>query len=271
MFRIHRGDCHCSGQRNDRQERRLSVVPVDESRLLLILLESPHKDEYEGGVANPVGPARGKTGVNLRDKLGQLLGSSPIAGEVRCGDRIAVANPVQFQASLHAVHGQGLQSYVFGKLRDRVWESIWNVREVREDFETRVRRLAPTWIINACTGGSNGWGDVNGAVSEWLMEAELGSSLYATTHPAYWGRCPPVLSRLAKVNLNDASAFKMRTVLAGVGDTISQRLADNRPYQTLEEVERVKGIGPGFFEKNAHRMCLGLAAAQRSNGTLEGL
>ena len=233
------------------------VVPVDDEPLLLILLESPHKAEYEESIANPVEPALGETGANLEKELGQLLESSELAEEVRCGNRVAIANPVQFQASLHAVHGKDVQSYVYGKLRDRVWESIWSVPEVREDFGDRIRRFAPTWIINACTGGCKGWGTVNGVVSEWLADGELGCSLYATTHPAHWDLEPPVLSRLAKVNLNHASQGEMQQVLIGVGDTSSRRLVEARPYESLEEVEqRVRGINRRVLERNARRICL---------------
>ena len=58
----------------------------------------------DGSVAKPVEPARGTTGTNIRNKLGGLLEASrSLIGTVPCGTRVAVANPVQFQASLHAV------------------------------------------------------------------------------------------------------------------------------------------------------------------------
>jgi len=255
-FRIHCGVCQCDGQRPERGERHLMVVPVDEP-VLLILLESPHMDEYECSVANPVEPARGKTGANLRDKLRRLLESSELAEEVWCGSRVAIAIPVQFQASLHAVHRKTLQSRVYRRLRDRVWESNWSLPEVREDFGDRIRQFGPTWIINACTGGANGWGSVNGAVSEWLVEGDFGCSLYATTHPAHWHWQPPELSRLAKVNLNHASRGKMQEVLISLGGTTFGRLVEGRPYESLEDVERrVRGINRSVLEGNARKICL---------------
>ena len=191
-------------QRHNPRDGCLRAVPVDgegnssgDDPVLLIVLESPHTDEYEGSVANPIGPARGQSGTNLEDQLGALLGAScDVMGTVPCGTRVVVANPVQFQASLHAVHGGSLWCYGFGKLRDAVWESIWSVEEIRDDFRERIDCFAPTWIINACTGGSNGRGRVNGAVSEWLLDGKMGCRLYATTHPASWHRRRPRVSRL---------------------------------------------------------------------------
>ena len=194
----------CDGQDDNSSRGCLRAVPVDgegsrcgHNPVLLILLESPHRQEYRGSVANPIGPARGQTGINLKNCLGAMLGRSRgVMGTVPCGTRVIVANPVQFQASLHAVHGGSLRHYDFRKLRDSVWKSIWSVGEIREDFRVRISNFAPTWIINACTGGSKGWGGINCAVSNCLLRAQLGCPLYATTHPAIWHRRPPCVSRL---------------------------------------------------------------------------
>ena len=233
--------------------------------MLLIVLESPHTCEYDGSVATPVGPARGTTGANIENELGGLLEAShSLIGAVPCGTRVAVANPVQFQASLHAVHGGSLQKHGFASLRDAVWQSIWSLEEIRDNFKTRVRRFDPTWIINACTGGSDGWGKVNGAVSEWLLNAEIGCQLFATTHPAFWQRSPPRLSSLSKVDLNHATADEMQRILIGVGAKVAERLVDARrirPFQSTQDVRRrVDGIGSSFFMSNNRRLCLEIFA-----------
>ncbi len=249
------------------------VIPVEgsldlesgDTPLLLIVLESPHTCEYDGSVARPVGPARGTTGTNIESELGGLLHASRnLIGTVPCGTRVAVANPVQFQASLHAVHGGSLQKRGFAALRDAVWQCIWSLEEIRHDFGTRVRRFNPTWIINACTGGSYGWGKVNGAVSEWLLNAEIGCQIYATTHPALWQRSPPRLSSLSKVDLNHATADEMQRILIGVGAKVAERLVDARrirPFQSTQDVRRrVDGIGSSFFMANNRRLRLEIFA-----------
>ena len=105
----------------------------------------------------------------------------------------------------------------FASLRDAVWQRIRDLEQIRDDFATRVRRFNPTWIINACTGGPDGWGKVDGAVSEWLLDAETGCQLYATTHPATWHWSPPRLTSLSRVDLNHATADEMKRILIGVG------------------------------------------------------
>ena len=233
------------------------IVACGETPVLLIVVESPHKSEYGATVANPLGPARGTTGTNIEHELGTLLEvSRNVIGTVPTGTRVVVANPVQLQASLHAVHGGRLDDYGFARLRDAVWQSIWCLSEVRDDFECRVGRINPTWIVNACTGGSDGWGTLNGSVSEWLLNSRWTGPLFATTHPALWGRATPHLSRLSKVDLNHATTKDMKNVLLGVGNTLVRRIVACRPFDDLEAVRHVPGIGKEFFEKNSGRFSL---------------
>ena len=55
-----------------------------------------------------------------------------------------------------------------------------------------------------------------------------------------------------KVNINTATAEKLDT-LPGVGPSIAQRIIDyrttNGPFQSIEDIKNVKGIGDATFEK----------------------
>jgi competence protein ComEA len=51
-----------------------------------------------------------------------------------------------------------------------------------------------------------------------------------------------------KVNINTASKSELET-LPGVGPSTAQKIIDNRPYKTIEDIKNVSGIGDATFEK----------------------
>ena len=67
--------------------------------------------------------------------------------------------------------------------------------------------------------------------------------------PQAAGECPGVVFRsgLALIDVNQADQALL-TALPGIGPTLSQRIvadrAENGPYASLEDLQRVSGIGP---------------------------
>ncbi len=51
-----------------------------------------------------------------------------------------------------------------------------------------------------------------------------------------------------RVNINTATAKELES-LPGVGPAMAQRIIEGRPYNKIEDLLRVKGIGPATFEK----------------------
>jgi competence protein ComEA len=53
-----------------------------------------------------------------------------------------------------------------------------------------------------------------------------------------------------KVNLNTATLEQI-VALPSVGPTMAQRIVDGRPYRSISDLDKVKGIGPKLLEKLA--------------------
>ena len=55
-----------------------------------------------------------------------------------------------------------------------------------------------------------------------------------------------------KINVNTAEAWLLEC-LPGIGDVLAQRIVDyrtaNGPFQRIEDIKNVEGIGPGVFEQ----------------------
>ena len=51
-----------------------------------------------------------------------------------------------------------------------------------------------------------------------------------------------------KININKASAKELES-LPGIGPTLAKRTIEGRPYETIEDIKKVKGIGEKTFEK----------------------
>lgn len=63
-----------------------------------------------------------------------------------------------------------------------------------------------------------------------------------------------------KVSLNRASAEQLQQALSGVGEKKAQAIVEyrnkNGKFSSIEDLQRVKGIGPKLFEKNKARLAL---------------
>lgn len=68
----------------------------------------------------------------------------------------------------------------------------------------------------------------------------------------------PSLAENGPVNLNQASAAEIAAVMKGVGEKKAQAIVAYRsqfgPFSTVDELVKVKGIGPGTVDKNRDRL-----------------
>lgn len=155
-------------------------------RTLVIVMESPHKHEYQlDCIDRPIGPAQGQTGRNIRDHFMSVLGSFPrILDHLDQQTRVIVANPIQFQTSLAAVVEVGKK---WRKIRDAVWDELWCLQAIRKDFEDRLRRYSPHFVINACTVGRGRRAKIEDFLRRKLR---VSVSRCSTSHPYRWTAAP---------------------------------------------------------------------------------
>ena len=145
---------------------------------IVLLLESPHGDEYDKS-NKPIAPAMGTTGRNLDNCLGWVL--SQIRGRIFNGSRIIISNPVQFQTSLHMILGGKMN----GEVKVPVWNALWHRQYVKGCFVSRMANYNPYLVINACTGGQ----DENGLkriVTGFLKKKGICREIYEINHPVNW-------------------------------------------------------------------------------------
>ncbi len=58
-----------------------------------------------------------------------------------------------------------------------------------------------------------------------------------------------------KININKATAKELEA-LPGIGPALSKRIVEGRPYETIEDIKKVKGIGEKTFQKIKDRICV---------------
>ena len=249
--------------------------PIPNGPTLLIMLESPHHYEYrqgsKPGSMTPIGPAQGNTGTAICSYLAQILGNSLDMGTVPADTRVVIANPVPFQASLHAAHRQELAGS-FARLRDAVWASIWAVPQVRAEFRTTIAIYDPRWIVNACTGRRDGWSGLKGQISDWAYENGLGDKLYNAPHPGRSGwNGNTKFKQLRRIDINCAPVASLKRNLIGVGPVVARRIAQARPFAHLCCLKEVEGIGDRMLKENQWRMTAGQNAGTRATNCYEPL
>lgn len=172
---------------------------TDYSKTIVIILESPHVDEYHGDVGQPIAPAQGKTGSNIQGWLDCVLRSCPtLYDELDDGTRVVLCNPIQFQTSLASIvtiPTAQRDEKVRDQLRDAVWSVIWECEAVRSEFKARLDDYSPDFVINACTHDVGCYKSrcrrrtkecKKRKIREFLSESVESPRKYEVAHPYSW-------------------------------------------------------------------------------------
>lgn len=138
-----------------------SVGSMPTRGCLVLLVESPHKSEYDRR-HRPRQPLNNKrTRQRIEDYLPDvILQAQRDLGRNFDGCNVVLSNPVRFQASLHRLMDKrelrkqpkgcgGLQRDV----RDETWLALFGTQEIKGDFKSRIALYEPALILLAPTRG----------------------------------------------------------------------------------------------------------------------
>lgn len=83
-----------------------------------------------------------------------------------------------------------------------------------------------------------------------------------------WLLVQPVFANQS-VNINSADAAQLSSALSGVGEKKAQQIVAWRqqhgPFKSLDDLAKVKGVGPKMVERNKERIVFGPASSTRSD------
>lgn len=116
------------------------ILPIKEKKRIVIVLESPHKQEY--AYESPM-PALGITGINLQKLFGKVVNLLDLQDDEY---EIILMNAVQYQCSL------GVNTSLY---RDHIWLNMWFNEQLKKNFSKRLLSYSPDIIINCCTIGNH--------------------------------------------------------------------------------------------------------------------
>ena len=166
-----------------------SRLNVDYSRIkrrnyVLIILESPHKDEFEKNTHLPIGPCcgnhHGSTGYNLNTYLNDVFERSPsfVSGLNKRKYKLVIMNAVQYQAS----EGYDLNSNKNKNIRDQNWLYFWNAGFndcLVKRIKTFLDKSKECHVINLCTISNS---NLHSLVSGRLTNGQI--AFFNGYHPA---------------------------------------------------------------------------------------
>lgn len=158
-------------------EKNLGRKAMPNEYNIVIVLESPHKNEYNTDFRHP---AIGSTGNNLNNYFKGLLDTlnNTIQNNTKC--HVYLMNAIQYQCSL------GYHTSIF---RTEIFNSMWKHHKKDEDFLDRLKDFYPNIIINLCTKTDNLQDIVQEKINEFVNNNKT-ISLYKGTHPSSWNLDP---------------------------------------------------------------------------------
>lgn len=156
----------------------LSTDTYNQYTTIVIVLESPHIDEYSSDKKFCPTPAIGKTGTNLQKYFNQekIFENIEIIGENK-NYRVILMNVIQYQCSL------GVSTKIY---RDAIFDGLLKDDDIISNFVNRLKSYNPDVVFNGCTKGANNLRRKN--VTQIILNNVKEVELFEMNHPCSWNR-----------------------------------------------------------------------------------
>jgi len=148
----------------------------DRSSSVAILLESPHRYEYNERY-QPIAPAQGRTGEAIRNHVLTIINNKYRELLTENEYRVLIINPIPIQASLFFLHGQPLKNS-YKTLRDNVWIGLWkNIPEFKTSLINIINSSNVKLLLNCCTSKLK---------YKLQIEGQINCVIKQINHPSSW-------------------------------------------------------------------------------------
>ena len=147
-----------------------TTIAETQNRRLVLVLESPHKAEFD--LPKEPGPAKGKTGKNIRQYSSQIEALRDFTQYP-----VLLMNAIQYQCSL---------GFSTRKFRDKVFLKLWS-EGGKENFMARLNSYCDSnaVIVNCCTKGNQSQ-ELRSRVHNAIEELQLNATIIKRGHPVTW-------------------------------------------------------------------------------------
>lgn len=159
----------------------LSQIKHKKYNNLVLILESPHKSEYDTS-GKPLRPANGITGLKINKYLtNQIQPNWKLnKGTIYC---VWIVNAIQYQMSgYNQLKNNQYYSKIWHTVRNCAFKTVWENETtfgLQDDLKKRVESIKPLIIINCVTGGKNKYSLQN------LVDNVVRSNCKCN-HPSVW-------------------------------------------------------------------------------------
>ena len=178
----------------------------DVKNILVLVLESPHTDEFDEN-GNPIGPANGTTGRNIREHISKIFPNFS-------NYHLILMNAIPFQCSLGFPLSKKEKENL--KRRDEVFGAVWGnfgkiffkarLKKLLDELQNKGKNVV---VVNACTIATDkkeNREDLHCMVCRGIQYVMVKNkfSFYHTVHPSsgHWCRKNYKLND-SKINVNE--------------------------------------------------------------------